>query len=498
MSRVIVVGAGLGGIAAALDLAAAGAAVTLFEAGPDVGGKAGRSSLDGVEFDTGPSVMTLPEVLHGLLDDTHTPRDAVPALRPLEPGTRYLFPGGERLDVGSDPTHRRAAVTAALGADAADDLESFLAYARRIWDASAPHFVLGDAPTPRRLVGLIPVALRDLPRIDPLRTMDRALTRRVRDPRLRWLLARFATYNGSDVRRAPATLHCIAHVEIGAGVFGVEGGVHALVRALAARAVALGATIHLGAPVARLVVEGGRVRGVTLADGAAHTADAVVVNADVAHLVSDLLPAPQRRAVRPGSPPSTSGWTAVLRARRRPASQRPAHAVLLPSHYPDEMADLFDHDRPPVEPTVYLCAQEKAHNRAGWPDHEPLFIMANAPAQPVDGDRPEGTWPRLREVVLARLRAADLIDADDTIAWERTPADLAAQFPGSRGSIYGAASNDLWAAFRRPPNRIAGVPGLYLASGGAHPGGGMPLCLLSGRAAARAVLADLPTGLVRR
>jgi phytoene desaturase len=495
---VCIVGAGLGGLAAALDLAAAGAEVTVFEAGPDVGGKAGRATYEGVEFDTGPSVMTLPEVLHGLLDATGTPRDAVPALRPLEPGTRYLFPGGEQLDLGSEPARRRAEVSAALGPAAADDLEAFLDYARQIWDASAPYFVLGDAPTPARLVRLIPVALRNLPRIDALRTMDAALTRRVRDPRLRWLLARFATYNGSDVRRAPATLHCIAHVEIGVGVFGVEGGIHALVRALAARAVALGAELRLDAPVARVLVEGGRARGVALADGTQHAADAVVVNADVAHLVSALLPAPQRRAVRPGSPPSTSGWTAVIRARRRDAAQRPAHAVLLPSNYPDEMADLFDHDRPPVEPTVYLCAQEKAHNRPGWLDHEPLFVMANAPAQPPDGDRPDGTWPRLREVVLGRLRAAGLIDPDDLVAWERTPAELAAQFPGSRGSIYGAASNDMWAAFRRPPNRISGVPGLYLASGGAHPGGGMPLCLLSGRAAARAVLADLPTGLIRR
>jgi phytoene dehydrogenase-like protein len=156
----------------------------------------------------------------------------------------------------------------------------------------------------------------------------------------------------------------------------------------------------------------------------------------------------------------------------------------------DEFADIFDRGIPPAEPTVYLCAQEACHGRTGWDSDEPLFVMANAPAEPAAGPRGAEAWSRLRDTVMWRLRTAGLVAEHDAPAWERTPTDLATEFPGSRGSIYGAASNSPLAAFRRPPNRVAGVRGLYLASGSAHPGGGVPLCVLSGEAAAGALLAD--------
>jgi phytoene dehydrogenase-like protein len=157
---------------------------------------------------------------------------------------------------------------------------------------------------------------------------------------------------------------------------------------------------------------------------------------------------------------------------------------VFPEDYLQEFADLFDRDAPPADPTVYLCAQEACHGRAGWPDEEPVFVMANVPAGH-DGDCAE-----LREVVRARIARAGLAAAEDALVWERTPAGLAEAFPGSRGSLYGAASNSAFAAFRRPPNRVPGVAGLYLASGSAHPGGGMPLCARSGLAAADAARTD--------
>jgi phytoene dehydrogenase-like protein len=212
-----------------------------------------------------------------------------------------------------------------------------------------------------------------------------------------------------------------------------------------------------------------------------------VVNADLAHLLDDLLPARLDPDLDHPKTPSMSGWTAVIRARRRPHNQRPPHTVLFPQRYEEEFADIFERDRPPAEPTVYLCAQQKAHRRAGWEDHEPLFVMANAPAEPKDAPRDPAVWASLRETVVDRLRQMNLIDADDVIIWERTPSDLASQFRGTRGSIYGAASNSKFAAFRRAPNRVEGVPGLYLASGSVHPGGGVPLCVQSGKTAAQAV-----------
>lgn len=482
----VIVGAGLGGLAAAVDLAAAGKRVLVLEASGQPGGKAGWQTVDGVSFDTGPSVVTLPDVFDALLRRADTTLADELTLRRLDPHTRYHFPDGRTLDLRADPADLHADVAAALGEPAAAELTDFLAYARRIWEAAAPHFVLGDAPTPRRLLGLLPTALRSLPQIDPLRTMNAAIDGRVHDEAVRWILQRFATYNGSDPRRAPATLHCIAHVELGLGVYGIDGGIRALVHTLVRVAERHGAEFRYHTPVAGIRREAGRVVGVTTAEGASIDAPAVVVNADVAHLVAHLLGG-ERHGLPAHPTPSTSGFTAVLRARRR--ADRPPHAVLFPTTYADEFIDLFDRDRPPADPTVYLCAQEKAHRVPGWPEHEPLFVMANAPAEPADAPRPPAVWSELRATVLRRLRNADLIDADDTIVWERTPGGLATAFPGTRGAIYGAASNDPFAAFRRPPN-TSRLPGLYLASGSAHPGGGLPLCALSGVAAARAILGE--------
>jgi phytoene dehydrogenase-like protein len=178
-----------------------------------------------------------------------------------------------------------------------------------------------------------------------------------------------------------------------------------------------------------------------------------------------------------------------MRAARR--ADRLPHEVLFPADYDAEFADIFDRDRPPVTPTVYLCAQERCHGLSGWADAEPVFVMANAPAEPADRPRPAHVWAALESAVEQRIRAAGLWGPGDSIVWRRTPTELAADFPGSRGAIYGAASNDRFAAFKRPPNRVRGVPGLYLASGSAHPGGGLPMVALSGLAAADCLTADL-------
>ena len=269
----------------------------------------------------------------------------------------------------------------------------------------------------------------------------------------------------------------------------MQGGMHAVARALERVATDRGVTFDYDARVTAIRTDRGGVREVELADGRVLAARAVVCNADVAHLATDLLDARSAGAVRPAEPPSMSGWVGILRA--APREDRVAHEVVFPSEYLDEFVDIFDRDRPPADPTVYLCAQARAHDRARWSDAEPVFAMANAPAEPADGERPAETWDRLRVAVLERLRRTGRIAADDALLWERSPTDLARRFPGTRGSIYGASSNSTLAAFRRPANRIARIPGLYLASGSAHPGGGVPLCLLSGRAAAAALAADL-------
>ena len=187
---------------------------------------------------------------------------------------------------------------------------------------------------------------------------------------------------------------------------------------------------------------------------------------------------------------SSSAWNAILKA--RPGVERAPHTVLFPANYREEFADLFDRQRPPADPTVYLCAQSRAHGRAGWQDAEPVFVMVNAPPEPEANkpERRETQWAALEARAVKRLRDTGQIQAGDQILWRRTPKALAARFVGSRGALYGPSSNSRFAAFSRAPNRVRGVQGLYLASGSAHPGGGVPLAALSGKAAALALIED--------
>ncbi|MEM9191412.1 MAG: phytoene desaturase family protein [Myxococcota bacterium] len=476
MTRTIVVGAGLGGLSAAIELQAAGHNVLVLEAASEPGGKAGVAHHEGVTFDTGPSVLTMPDVFESVFRTAGSSlADEVELLNAQE--FVYRWPDQQQVTFYPDKHRTLASIQEVFGSRAREEFNGFLEYAETIWSAAAPHFVYGSAPDITTMFKLGPKAFKMLPKVDGLRSMRRAIRSRIKNPQLRNICERYATYNGSDPRQAPATLNCVAHVELGMGWHGVRGGVAAVVDALTSCAERLGVEFRYHARVARILHDRS-VAGVRLESGENFAARQVVVNADVAHLIRDLLPA--KTSLEPREP-SMSGYTMVVKARRR---DRPAHQVLFPHDYDAEFSDIFDEDRPPSDPTLYLCAQEKAHGRVGWDRHEPIFVMANAPAEPSTGARESRAWKRIRTTVWRRLVASGLVDKSDEIVWERTPTDLAARFPGSRGSIYGNASNSRTAAFQRPANRVKEVPGLYLASGSAHPGGGMPLCVLSGRAAA--------------
>lgn len=481
---IAVVGAGMGGLAAALSLGARGYEVVVYEGADRPGGKVGVAARDGVRFDTGPSVLTLTRVLEELFDGLDRRLDEELELIQPDPWFQYRFPDGARLDVHHDLDETLAGVESAFGRRARDEMQEFLEYARRIWEAAAPNFIFAPAPSIGGMLSLGLSAPREVWAIDPMSTMWNAITSRVSDARLRWLLARYATYVGADPRQAPATLNCIAWVELGGGAYGVGGGMFELARTLERVAKAYGVEFRYETPVEELVVRDGAVRRVVTEEGEA-SVDGVVVNAGVDHLVGDLMADAELDGLTSDAPPSMSGWTGLWRASRGGAGDRVAHTVLFPDNYLEEFDAIFERGEVPERPTVYVCDQGSTHGRAGWPEADPLFVMVNAP--PVRDGSAATDWEALRRRVGDRLASAGLIAEGDPVVWERTPADLAERFPGSRGAIYGRAANSRLAAFRRPPNRVRAVDGLYLASGSAHPGGGVPMCLQSGRLAARAV-----------
>ncbi|MFO1539346.1 MAG: phytoene desaturase family protein [Chloroflexota bacterium] len=488
--RVVVVGAGIGGRTAAIRLAVAGARVTVCERADAPGGKMGEVRAAGFRWDTGPSVITMRPVLAELFAAAGTRLEDALDLVPVDPLTRYLWDDGTRLDLARDPDAMLAAIAAIAPRDV-DGWRAFLDEARRIHAVAGTAFIYGDPPglgTVRR------VPLRAASVLAPWRTMDAAIARHLRSPYLRQLAGRFATYVGASPFRAPATLNVIAHVELNAGVWYPRGGVAAIARALTDLAIRHGVEIRTGAEVTAIGVRDGRATGVTLADGTAIAADGVVANVDVATVLRDLLPARSvpRRAVRAAerAPVSLSGFSLLLgvRGRTEPLAH---HTICFSRDYRAEFRDLFDRGLPPREPTVYLaltCRTDPEHAPAG---DENWFVLVNAPPLGPAFGWTDAEAAGERDRVLDRLGAFGL-DPRGRIAVERrwTPADLA-RTGAWRGALYGRSSNERLSAFRRAPNRSPHVRGLWQAGGTTHPGGGVPMVMLSGRRAARLAAADL-------
>ena len=323
---------------------------------------------------------------------------------------------------------------------------------------------------------------RDLPAVDPLRTLDAAARAAFTDPRLVQWAGRYATYSGSSPRRAPATLACIPSIEAREGVWYPPGGLGALRDALVAVAIARGVDIAAGAEVGAIELAGGAVRGVRTATGDRHRADIVVANVDAEHLYGDLLPEPRalRRATRAGR--SLSGFV-ILAGVRGTTPGLHHHTVWFPDDGASELRQLAE-GAFADDPTIYACVSSVTDASQAPAGHENWFLLVNAP----HGRRVDRA--AYRDLVLERL-AARGTDLRPRLLFTEclAPADLADRYRSPGGAIYGTSSNGRRAAFLRPGNR-GRHRGLYLVGGSSHPGGGLPLVAMSARIVADLVRED--------
>ncbi|GAA4759252.1 phytoene desaturase family protein [Actinomycetospora chibensis] len=278
--RVVVVGGGLGGLATAARLAAAGSPVTVLEQADRVGGKLGTVELGGFRFDTGPSLVTMPAVFERLFADTGAPLHDVLDLRRLDVAARYRFGDGVELDLPGERPAIGPAMDAALGDGAGAQWEAFLRHAERVWDATHEHFL--ESPVSPGGLARLSLRVRDLIAVAPWRSLRGVGARHLHDPRLGLLLDRYATYSGSDPRRAPAALAVVPYVEQQFGSWYVPGGLRRLAEVVADRCRALGVTLRTGERVTSIDTSDGHVRGVRLGSGEGVPADVVVANSDAA------------------------------------------------------------------------------------------------------------------------------------------------------------------------------------------------------------------------
>ena len=479
------IGAGVGGLATAARLAVLGHRVTVCEAAETIGGKLGLVTHDvpglgQFRFDTGPSLVTMPQVFRDLFEETGGWPPGLD-LQPLDPLARYRFADGTGLDATSDLAELCRRLDATLLPGSGDDWRAFMARAERVWDASRTPFLESALDGPRTIARLALRQPRDIAAIGPGQSLRSLGRKHLRDPRLRTFLDRYATYTGSDPRRAPAALAAVPYVEQTFGGWYVPGGHYRLGEAIRDRALELGVTLRTGARVERIELTGGRACGVRLVSGEQIPADVVVANADARHVFTDLVEAPTAARRLSRAPASLSGFVLLLAVEGRTPGLA-HHNVLFPQDYDAEFDAVFgDNPQPVPDPTLYVSAPDDPAVR---PDgHEAWFVLVNAPRHghgrgAIDW-RQEGLSEQYADRLLDLLGERGL-PVRDRVLWSHvlSPADLEERTGAVGGAIYGTSSNGAAAAFLRPANRSP-VPGLFLVGGSSHPGGGLPLVALS-------------------
>ena len=492
-----VIGAGLGGLAAAATLAARGHRVILFERNEWLGGKAAVLSAGGFRFDMGPTILTLPSVLARIFAEAGRELSDYLHLVPLDPQWRSFFEDGSTLDLFSDPAEMEAVLSAfSPRTDAAEGYRKFLALAERQHSVSDRYFFWRSVGSVRDTIDgqtFRASVLSDLLALRFGRTVAGTVRSHVKDKRVAQMLDHFTQYVGSAPDASPAVLCGIAHMQTSEGIWYPQGGIQAVPKALTRLIQELGVDIRTGTAIRQIYMEGGRARGVVTEAGERVPLSAIVSDADSVRTHRELLEAePRARAfARRRHEPACSGVVLYLGLDR--AYPQLLHHNFVFSHDPEEEFQAIYRDgKPAPDPTCYVCAPAGTDPGVAPEGGEALYVLVHTPYL-----RPDHDWqrmlPRYRQTILDKLkRTAGLEDIEERIVFESalTPQDIHDRYGVLNGAIYGLASHGRMLGAFKPANRSRDIRGLYLAGGAAHPGPGMPMVLMSGWIAADCLSSD--------
>lgn len=479
--EIIIIGAGLGGLSAACRLAKAGFSVSVLEKNETVGGKVNTVEAEGYKFDTGASLLTMRHVLEELFEFCGTLTEDYLEIVPLEPICRYFWTDGRVFDASQNIERTKSEIAELSPADV-EGFRKYLADSKQKYEISERTFLarsLNDLPQL-----LTTKHLPDLLKISTLKTLDKHNANYFKSEKLQQLFNRFATYNGSSPYKIPATFALIPYVEFGLGAWYVRGGMYEIPRAIEKLARELGVKIYTESEVEKIVVEDKKAVGVKVG-GEVFAADIIVSNADAVETYRELLPIENKRIE--SREPSCSGFVLLLGTKKK-FDKLAHHNIFFSDDYKAEFDAIFEEKIPSQNPTIYICATSQTDATQSPAGHENLFVLINAPytSEKFDWEKEKLNY---RDLIVEKLEKFGLEDLNEAIDFEQiiTPKDFETKYRANKGSIYGISSNGIFSAFLRVPNKAKDIENLYFAGGATHPGGGIPLVLLSGKMTAEMI-----------
>lgn len=474
MTRAIIIGSGIGGIATAIRLARQGIQVDVFESAEKPGGKISEYKFNGFRFDGGPSLLTLPELALELLDE-----DLRFPIKKPEIITKYFYADGTQLEAFNDVEKLAVEIEKKLNVPA-EKVRTYLRKASKVYELTAGLFIFGSFHRLKNLMNFQSLkTLFQFRKLQAFSSLHQFNQKQLGEKRLVQLFDRYATYNGSDPYQIPATLSVISHLEHNLGAFIPENGMFQITESLYNQALRLGVNFHFNQPVRKVKTESGKITGVWI-DTGFEAAEIVVSDVDIHRFYSTLIP-DYKRLLKINKEERSSSALIFYWGMKGEFPELDIHNIFFSDNYEEEFRHLFREKKIYADPTIYVYISSK-YNKADAPEAcENWFVMINAPAD--QGQNWEEFIDQSRLQILEKLERTLGKELINCVVREEilSPPEIFKQTGSVNGSLYGSSSNSRYASFNRHANFRSDIRGLYFVGGSVHPGGGIPLCLSSAK-----------------
>ena len=480
-SKICVIGAGLGGLSAAIRLANKGFEVDLYEQNSTPGGKAGEKNERGYRFDTGPSLLTMPQVIKDLFSECDENIEDYLRINKLDLICKYFYPDISILNAYSDPKKFGKEIEENTS-DNSESLNKYLQYCKTIYELAGDLFLTKDPSSlSTYLNSKVLKTLLNIRKIDPFRTMNEANESFFNDRRLVQLFNRYGTYSGSNPYLAPATLNIISHVEYNQGGYIPENGIYGITKALWKLAEKKGVNIFFNQKVDEIIIENDEASAINI-NSKITKYNKIISNVDVNYTFKNLIKNFNSHESRRYAKklPSFSGLVFYWGIKKE-FPELETHNILFSKDYKKEFGDLFENKTIHNDPTVYIYISSKLNKDDAPKGKENWFVMVNAPH--IQGQNWDSEIKTARNNIVNKINKFLNTDIEKLIEFEKimSPVDIQNRTGSYLGSIYGISSNDKFAAFMRQSNKSKTIKNFYFCGGSAHPGGGIPLVILSGK-----------------